>query len=444
MTFNAIAERLVEMPRFASYGRITRLVGLVAEATGMDVGLGELCRITSMSGEQSVLAEVVGFHERGVQLMPLGDMSGMHPGSSVRPLGRTFGVDVGPRLLGRVLDGLGHPIDGLGKLEFDKRVNLAAEPPNPLERQMITETLETGVRVIDGTLTIGRGQRVGIFAGSGVGKSTLLGMIARRARADVNVIALLGERGREVRDFIEHSLGPEGLARSVIIVATGDQAALVRARGALVATAIAEYFRDEGKQVLLMVDSVTRVAMAWREIGLATGEPPTTKGYPPSVFAALPRLLERAGNGAVGGITGIYTVLVDGDDFNEPVADAARSILDGHIVLTRKLAAAGHYPSVDVIESKSRVRDQIIGAEQRNAANAVVRLEAAYREKEDLIMVGAYQKGSDPNVDAAVTMRDRILGFLQQRPDEMSATETTRTSLVGIGAQIEHLIGRKS
>jgi flagellum-specific ATP synthase len=444
MTFNTITERLVDMPRFASYGRITRLVGLVAEATGMDVGLGELCRITSMSGEQSVLAEVVGFHERGVQLMPLGDMSGMHPGSSVRPLGRTFGVDVGPRLLGRVLDGLGHPIDGLGKLEFDRRVNLAAEPPNPLDRQMITEQLETGVRVIDGTLTIGRGQRIGIFAGSGVGKSTLLGMIARRARADVNVIALLGERGREVRDFIEHSLGPEGLARSVIIVATGDQAALVRARGALVATAIAEYFRDEGKQVLLMVDSVTRVAMAWREIGLATGEPPTTKGYPPSVFAALPRLLERAGNGAVGGITGIYTVLVDGDDFNEPVADAARSILDGHIVLTRKLAAAGHYPSVDVLESKSRVRDQIISEEQRNAANAVVRLEAAYREKEDLIMVGAYQKGSDRHVDAAVTMRDRILGFLQQRPDEMSATATTRASLVGIGAQIEHLIGRTS
>jgi flagellum-specific ATP synthase len=414
MTFNTITERLVDMPRFASYGRITRLVGLVAEATGMDVGLGELCRITSMSGEQSVLAEVVGFHERGVQLMPLGDMSGMHPGSSVRPLGRTFGVDVGPRLLGRVLDGLGHPIDGLGKLEFDRRVNLAAEPPNPLDRQMITEQLETGVRVIDGTLTIGRGQRIGIF--------------------DVNVIALLGERGREVRDFIEHSLGPEGLARSVIIVATGDQAALVRARGALVATAIAEYFRDEGKQVLLMVDSVTRVAMAWREIGLATGEPPTTKGYPPSVFAALPRLLERAGNGAVGGITGIYTVLVDGDDFNEPVADAARSIL----------AAAGHYPSVDVLESKSRVRDLIISEEQRNAANAVVRLEAAYREKEDLIMVGAYQKGSDRHVDAAVTMRDRILGFLQQRPDEMSATATTRASLVGIGAQIEHLIGRTS
>src|SRR6185369_10670596 len=279
---------------------------------------------------------------------------------------------------------------------------LSAEPPHPLHRSIITEPLETGVRVIDGTLTIGQGQRVGIFAGSGVGKSTLLGMIARRAKADVNVIALLGERGREVRDFVENSLGPEGLARSVIVVATGDQAALVRARGALVATSIAEYFRDQGKQVLLMVDSVTRIAMAWREIGLATGEPPTTKGYPPSVFAALPRLLERAGNGATGGITGVYTVLVDGDDFNEPVADAARSILDGHIVLTRRLASAGHFPAIDVLESKSRVRDQIIDAPQRTSANTLMRLEAAYREKEDLLLVGAYQKGSDPAVDTAL------------------------------------------
>ena len=437
-----LTDRLAEFPRFSTYGRVTRLVGLVAEASGMDVGLGELCRITSTNDEQSVLAEVVGFHERGVQLMPLGDMNGMHPGSSVRPLGRTFGVDVGPGLLGRVLDGLGHPIDGLGKVETVARVNLVAEPPNPLERQTIDSVMETGVRAIDGTLTIGHGQRVGIFAGSGVGKSTLLGMVARHARADVNVIALLGERGREVRDFIEHSLGEEGLARSVIVVATGDQAALVRARGALVATAIAEYFRDQGKQVLLMVDSVTRVAMAWREIGLATGEPPTTKGYPPSVFAALPRLLERAGNGAVGGITGLYTVLVDGDDFNEPIADAARSILDGHIVLTRKLAAAGHYPSIDILESKSRVRDQIIEPAQRDAANAVVRLEAAYREKEDLIMVGAYQKGSDPQVDAAVALRDRVLGFLQQRPDEVSSAGDSSRALMGIGAQISQLIKR--
>ncbi|MDP1858040.1 MAG: FliI/YscN family ATPase [Gemmatimonadaceae bacterium] len=425
-----LARRIVDVTRFARYGRVTRLVGLVVEAVGLDVGVGELCRISSLTDDYSVLAEVVGFHERGVLLMPLGELAGLHPGSSVQPLGRSFGVDVGPRMLGRVLNGLGHPIDGKGKLDAKERVPLTAEPPHPLERQLIDEPLITNVRAIDGPLTIGKGQRVGIFAGSGVGKSTLLGMIARQSTADVNVIALLGERGREVRDFIEHSLGPNGLARSVIIVATGDQAALVRARGALVATSIAEYFRDQGKDVLLMVDSVTRVAMAWREIGLATGEPPTTKGYPPSVFANLPRLLERAGNGKRGGITGIYTVLVDGDDFNEPVADAARSILDGHIVLTRRLASAGHFPSIDVLESKSRVRDVIIDAPQRNAANMLMRMEAAYREKEDLILVGAYQKGTDPMVDAALRSRDSVLAYLQQRPDETTTFEGTRQALL--------------
>lgn len=437
-------ERMESSERFASYGRVNRVVGLVLEATGLDVGLGALCRVTSHSRDHSVLAEVVGFHERGVLLMPLGEMDGLHPGSIVQPLGRTFGVDVGPALLGRVLNGLGHPIDGKGKLDVIDRVPLSAEPPNPLERQIIDTPMETGVRTIDGLLTIGKGQRVGIFAGSGVGKSTMLGMIARQAKADVNVIALLGERGREVRDFLDNALGEEGLARSVVIVATGDQAALVRARGALVATAIAEYFRDQGKQVLLMVDSVTRVAMAWREIGLATGEPPTTKGYPPSVFAALPRLLERAGNGAIGGITGIYTVLVDGDDFNEPVADAARSILDGHIVLTRKLAAQNHYPSIDVLESKSRVKDQIVNSAQRMAGNALLRLEAAYREKEDLIMVGAYQRGSDPYVDAAIIYRERVLQFLQQRPDEVMRYADTYTALLQIAEAIEHSVGRRN
>jgi flagellum-specific ATP synthase len=435
--------RLDPSDRFATYGRVTRVVGLVLEATGLEVGLGSLCRITSHSRDRSVLAEVVGFHERGVLLMPLGELDGLHPGSSVQPLGRTFGVDVGPGLLGRVLNGLGHPIDGKGKVDVIERVPLAAEPPNPLERETIDRPLETGVRAIDGLLTIGRGQRVGIFAGSGVGKSTMLGMIARHAQADVNVIALLGERGREVREFIENSLGPEGLARSVVIVATGDQAALVRARGALVATAIAEYFRDQGKQVMLMVDSVTRVAMAWREIGLATGEPPTTKGYPPSVFAALPRLLERAGNGARGGITGIYTVLVDGDDFNEPVADAARSILDGHIVLTRKLAAQNHFPSIDVLESKSRVRDHIINDVQRRAGSALLRLEAAYREKEDLIMVGAYQKGSDAYVDAAIQYRERALDFLRQRPDEVSHYGDTYAQLNAIADAIDSAVARR-
>ncbi len=440
---DTLTRRIGDVSRFARYGRVTRLVGLVVEAVGIDVGIGELCRISSLTDDHSVLAEVVGFHERGVLLMPLGDLAGLHPGSSVQPLGRSFGVDVGPGMLGRVLNGLGHPIDGKGKLEAKERVPLSAEPPHPLERQLINTPLVTSVRAIDGLLTIGRGQRVGIFAGSGVGKSTLLGMIARQSTADVNVIALLGERGREVRDFIEHSLGPDGLARSVLIVATGDQAAMVRARGALVATSIAEYFRDQGKQVLLMVDSVTRVAMAWREIGLATGEPPTTKGYPPSVFAALPRLLERAGNGKTGGITGIYTVLVDGDDFNEPVADAARSILDGHIVLTRRLASAGHFPSIDILDSKSRVRDQIIDETQRSSANMLMRLEAAYREKEDLILVGAYQKGSDPLVDASLRSRESVLSFLQQRPDERTPFEQSRQALLAV-AQRAGTAGPKS
>lgn len=430
-----LTRRIADVSRLARHGRVTRVVGLVIEATGLDVALGELCRVSSFSDDHSVLAEVVGFHERGVLLMPLGELAGLHPGSFVQPLGRSFGVDVGPGMLGRVLNGLGHPIDGLGRLDAKERMPLAGEPPHPLERQHIGQSLETSVRAIDGMLTIGRGQRIGIFSGSGVGKSTLLGMIARNAKADVNVIALLGERGREVREFIDNSLGPAGLARSVVIVATGDQAALVRARGALVATSIAEYFRDQGKQVLLMVDSVTRVAMAWREIGLAVGEPPTTKGYPPSVFAALPRLLERAGNGASGGITGIYTVLVDGDDFNEPVADAARSILDGHVVLTRRLASAGHFPAIDVLESKSRVRDQVISPAQRQAANLLMRLEAAYREKEDLIMVGAYQKGSDPMVDASLRMRDQMLGFLQQRPDEVSTAAIAASTMASIAQQ---------
>lgn len=434
---DVMTDRLAHCERFGAYGRVTRVVGLVVEATGIDVGLGSLCRITSHSRDRSVLAEVVGFNERSVLLMPLGELDGLHAGASVQPLGRTFEVDVGPGLLGRVLNGLGHPIDGKGKLDTVERVPLSAEPPNPLTRDTIDRPMETCVRAIDGLLTIGCGQRIGIFAGSGVGKSTMLGMIARNAQADVNVIALLGERGREVREFIEHSLGKEGLARSVVIVATGDQAALVRARGALVATAIAEYFRDQGKQVLLMMDSVTRVAMAWREIGLATGEPPTTKGYPPSVFANLPRLLERAGNATTGGITGIYTVLVDGDDFNEPVADASRSILDGHIVLTRRLAAQNHFPAIDVLDSKSRVKDAITNDVQRRAGSALLRLEAAYREKEDLIMVGAYQKGSDPYVDAAIIYRQRVLEFLQQRPEEATPYGDTYSALAQIAEAIE-------
>jgi flagellum-specific ATP synthase len=424
--------RIEAAPRFTTYGRVTRVVGLVIEATGLDTGVGELCRIRSLSGEHSLLAEVAGFHERGVLLLPLGEIGGVHPGSSVEPLGRSFGVDVGPGLLGRVVNGLGQPMDGKGDLGPTQRVPLSADPPSPLDRVEISEPMATGVRAIDGMVTIARGQRVGIFAGSGVGKSTLLGMIARYASADVNVIALLGERGREVREFLTHSLGPQGLARSVVVVATGDEAALIRARGALVATAISEYFRDQGKSVLLMLDSVTRVAMAWREIGLAIGEPPATKGYPPSVFAALPRLLERAGNGARGGITGIYTVLVEGDDFNEPVADATRSILDGHIVLSRRLAAGGHYPAIEVLESVSRVRDAIIDPEHRAAADQVTRHLANYREREDLISIGAYQGGTDPALDQAIAAREPIQNFLRQDAAEHTPFSEARLQLLDL------------
>lgn len=429
---DALLERVERTPRFAEYGRVTRIVGLVIEAVGVDVAMGELCRVRSLTHNTTVLAEVVGFRERGVLLMPFGQVDGIHPGSAVEAMERSLGLSVGMGLLGRVLDGLGNPIDGLGSLGPTVRVPLSADPPNPLTRSPIDEPFATGVRAIDGLLTVGRGQRIGIFSGSGVGKSTLLGMIARNAQADVNVIALLGERGREVRDFIQNSLGPVGLARSVVVVATGDQSALVRARGALVATAIAEYFRDQDKQVLLMLDSVTRVAMAWREIGLAVGEPPTTKGYPPSVFAALPRLLERVGNAERGGITGIYTVLVEGDDFNEPVADHVRSVLDGHIVLSRRLASIGHFPAIEVTESTSRVRDQIVSADQRDAANHVSSLIAAYREKEDLISIGAYQAGNDAQLDTAINLRAPTNDFLRQTPDDTTDFAETRERLLGL------------
>lgn len=442
MVIESLIPRIDTVDRFATLGRTTRVVGLVVEATGVDVALGELCRVRPRHGAPSVLAEVVGFHERGVLLMPLGSLEGLHPGSLVEPLGRSLGADVGPELLGRVLNALGQPLDGKGKPGASRRVPMATRPPNPLERRTIDEQLVTGVRSIDGMLTIGKGQRVGIFAGSGVGKSTLLGMIARHTSADVNVIALLGERGREVRDFIDNSLGPEGLARSIVIVATGDEAALLRARGAQLATAIAEYYRDQGKHVLLMVDSVTRIATAWREIGLAVGEPPTTKGYPPSVFAALPRLLERAGNGARGAISGIYTVLVEGDDFNEPVADAARSILDGHIILSRRLASSAHFPAIEVLDSASRVRDDIIDDAQRGAINAVQRLLAAYREKEELIAVGAYQAGTDPLLDMAIRMRPEIEEFLCQSPEDSSAFGDTRQALLNLIARASTAGGR--
>ncbi len=420
-----------ETPRFTVYGRVTRVIGQVVEVSSLPVAVGEVCRITP-DDRTGILAQVAGFHERGVLLMPLGELEGVHPGASVVPLGRAFFAQAGESLVGRVLDGLGRPIDGGRSPLLTRRQPLSAEPPSPLERPRIHTPLTTGVRAIDGLLTLGRGQRIGIMAGSGVGKSVLLGMIARRASADINVIALLGERGREVREFLERDLGPEGLKRSVVIVATGDQAPVVRATGALVATAIAEYFRDTGRDVLLMMDSVTRVAMAWREIGLAVGEPPTTKGYPPSVFANLPRLLERAGTSTQGSITGMYTVLVEGDDFNEPVADSARSILDGHIVLSRKLASAKHFPAIDVLESVSRVRDEVTDRDHREAANQFLRLESSYRSNEDLISVGAYKAGADPLVDAAITLRPQMLDVLRQQADDHTGFDETASRIEAI------------
>lgn len=435
----ALLERVREAKRLVSYGRVTRVIGQVVESSALPVAVGEVCRL--MTGSRTVLAMVAGFQERGVMLLPIGDLEGIQPGATVAPLGRPLYVGVGNGLIGRVLDGLGNPIDGRGPVGPVALRSMHADPPSPLDRPPVTTPFTTGIRAIDGLESLGRGQRVGIMAGSGVGKSVMLGMIARGASSDVNVIALLGERGREVREFIERDLGPEGLARSVVVVATSDQSPVIRSAGALVATTIAEHFRDAGKDVLLLMDSVTRVAMAWREVGLAVGEPPTTKGYPPSVFAGLPRLLERAGASATGTITGLYTVLVEGDDFNEPVTDAARSILDGHVVLARRLAVAKHYPAIDVLESVSRVRDAVIDDEHRDAANTLVRIEAAYRSHEDLIAVGAYQRGTNPVVDAAITLRPELLRLLQQRPDHHSGFAETRAAVVALAKralELEH------
>ncbi|HEY4321480.1 MAG TPA: FliI/YscN family ATPase [Gemmatimonadales bacterium] len=425
--------RLRGVRRLALLGRVTRVVGSVIEASSLPVAVGEVCRLATSS--HSVLALVAGFHERGVMLLPVGELEGIHPGATVTPLGRSLYVSVGDGLVGRVLDGLGRPIDGKGPVGPTVSRPLLGQPPTPLERTRVDTPFSTGVRAIDGLESFGRGQRVGIMAGSGVGKSVLLGMIARGASSDVNVIALLGERGREVREFVERDLGPEGLARSVVVVATSDQSAVLRATGALVATSIAEHFRDQGKHALLLMDSVTRVAMAWREVGLSVGEPPTTKGYPPSVFVGLPKLLERAGTGKIGSITGLYTVLVEGDDFNEPVADAARSILDGHVVLARRLAAARHFPAVDVLESVSRVRDAVIDPEHRQAANTLIRLEAAHRAHEDLIAVGAYKPGADRAVDTAIAIRPEMMALLMQRPDEPGEFRGTRAAVISLATR---------
>jgi len=414
----------------SAQGRVSKIVGLMVEAAGPRASVGEYCHILTREGRE-LPAEVVGFRGSTTLLMPLGELEGIAPGDRVLPQRQKLTVPVGPGLLGRILDGLGHPMDGRPLLT-ETAYPLQNKPPNALLRPRITETLSVGVRAIDGILTIGRGQRIGIFAGSGVGKSTLLGMMARNTVADVNVIALVGERGRELRDFIEKDLGPEGLARSVIIVATSDQPALVRLKAAFTATAIAEYFRDCGENVLLMMDSVTRFAMAQREVGLTVGEPPATRGYPPSVFALLPKLLERSGMAETGSITGIYTVLVDGDDQNEPIADSVRGILDGHIVLTRELAMQNNYPAIDILQSVSRVMNDVISQDHKELAGIVREHISVYRDAKDLIDLGAYTAGSNPKIDAAIAHMDSILAFTRQGVDEYTGFEEMLKQLKGI------------
>ena len=414
-------------------GKVVQIVGLVIECNGPNVSMGELCYVHSHFEDVEPLpAEVVGFREGYVLLMPLGETKGIGPGCQVVSAQKVLQVKVGPERLGRVIDGWGNPIDGKGPILCQKEYPIQADPPAPLERPVIKDSLYVGVRAIDGLITMGQGQRIGIMAGSGVGKSTLLSMIARNTEADISVIALVGERGREVKEFIERDLGEEGLKRSVVVVATSDKPALVRIKGALTATAIAEYFRDRGRKVVLMMDSVTRFAMAQREVGLTVGEPPATRGYTPSVFALLPRLLERAGTSAKGSITGIYTVLVDGDDMNEPIADAVRSILDGHIVLSRNIAAQNHFPAIDVLASVSRVMSAVVPKEHMEANRKLRALMAVYKEAEDLIHIGAYVKGSSPKIDEAVQKIDAINDFLCQGVFEVQSFEETIQRLEGI------------
>ncbi|MBQ4132398.1 MAG: FliI/YscN family ATPase [Desulfovibrionaceae bacterium] len=430
-------ERLVGTNLYQVYGKVTRVVGLVAEGTGLNAPLGAVCHIMPEDGAEPIAAEVAGFRDGNLLFMPYEDLRGIAPGNLIKNSNIPPVFPVGDHLLGNAFDPFGRPLDAsAGSLPpLGISQPLYGPPPNPLTRPRITDPLDVGVRTINALLTLGKGQRVGIMAGSGVGKSTLLGMMARYTRADVNVISLVGERGREVREFIEKDLGPEGLARSVLIVATSDSSPLVRMRAAYAATAVAEYFRDQGKDVLLMMDSVTRFAMAAREVGLAIGEPPTTKGYTPSVFAELPKLLERAGRSEKGTITGIYTVLVDGDDFNEPIADAVRSILDGHIVLTRELADQAHYPCIDVLKSISRLRTDIVSKEDVQAGREILRLMASYKRMEDMINIGAYMQGSNPEIDRAIAMHPVINEFLQQDVSDSDTMENSMQKLQALSRQ---------
>ncbi|SDZ02763.1 type III secretion system ATPase, FliI/YscN [Proteiniborus ethanoligenes] len=406
---------LIDTAEFIKYnGEITKVTGLTIESKGPQSNIGEVCHIIPFNSDEPIMAEVVGFKEDKILLMPFGNMEGIGPGSKVIASGHSLQVNVGEELIGRILDGLGNPMDGKGPIFTIKQYPVSNMPPNPLERKRITEIMPLGIKSIDGLLTCGTGQRMGIFAGSGVGKSTLMGMIARNAKSDINVIGLIGERGREVREFIENDLQEEGLKNSVVVVATSDQPALVRMKGALLTTAIAEYFRDKGKNVMMLMDSLTRFAMAQREIGLAIGEPPVTRGFTPSVFSVLPKLLERAGTSSTGSITGLYTVLVDGDDLNEPITDTVRGILDGHIVLDRKLANQNHYPAIDVLQSISRVMPNICSKEHISISNEIKDILATYRESEDLINIGAYKIGTNSKIDRAIRIIGHINDYLKQ------------------------------
>jgi flagellum-specific ATP synthase len=426
---DVLRSQVRHLPPVQRVGTVTGVAGLIIESDGPNVGLGEICLVRSARDDFSVRAEVVGFREHRVLLMPLGETAGLHVGCEVAACDRPALPRLGPEMLGRVLDALGRPFDGLGMLPVDRLSAQSSAPPHPLRRQRIRAPFVTGVRAIDALIPLGRGQRLGLFAGSGVGKSTLMGMIARASEADVVVVALVGERGREVREFIEKDLGPEGMRRAIVVVATSDTPAPLRLRAAFTATAIAEAWRDSGRNVLFMMDSVTRFAMAQREIGLAIGEPPATRGYTPSVFALLPRLLERAGAGEQGAITALYTVLVEGDDMNEPVADAVRGILDGHIVLSRQLAHFNHYPAIDVLESVSRLTRDVCTPDEIALAGRVREQLALYRKNEDLVSIGAYQKGANAALDQAITLQEPLRDFLRQSTHEHSSRPETFAGL---------------
>lgn len=434
---NAIFHTLEKTSSFEEIGVVDKVIGVIVESRGPSAKIGDLCMIETQNAYRPYIhAEVVGFKEGRILLMPLEEMMNLSPGCRVLNTGDTFRVSVGPELLGRVLDGLGNPLDDRFEISQDLKYHIHGHAPHPLRRTEIYEPLSMGVRSIDGFITLGKGQRVGIFAGSGVGKSTLLGMIARNTEADMSVIALIGERGREVRDFIENALGEEGLKRSVVVVSTSDQPAMLKVKAAMVATTIAEYFRKEGKNVMLMMDSVTRVAMSLREVGLAVGEPPATRGYTPSVYAFMPKLLERAGTSETGSITGLYTVLVEGDDFNEPVSDMVRGLLDGHIMLNRALAEQNHFPAVDVQGSISRLMINIVSKDHRLAAGKIRDLMAVYRKSEDLINIGAYVQGSNPKLDKAVMLKNDIDNLLKQDIEDNAPFNDTVEKMLQIVGRI--------